>query len=526
VIARIGDIARERLLDDTSAAQIMASMVGWNGKPILIAGRKGAGKSSLGAWFVDRNFAYVSDQIAILADDGTVDGFPEPIRLPRSGLDHIGALTTLRETPTVPADETLLLQPDRTWLPVGAGARPGLIIFVEYGAKRSLEISAVQQNAAWLRLLELTATVAIPGDPAADRIADLVATTPCLELKYGSYEQLDGVLDFLARAIVAGDVERQELALFLSRFRVSPPLAPRRFPVQPPSPRRFSPKLTIGMATYDDYDGVYFSIQAIRLFHPEILDQVEFTVIDNHPDGAAGEPLKKLEDWIQNYRYLPYTEAQGTAVRDRLFAEAGGEFVLCMDSHVFIAPGALKRLFDYFDANPDSIDLLQGPLLSDDLKSISTHFAPGWRRGMYGTWAKEPVGLDPDAPPFDIPMQGLGLFACRGAAWPGFNPLFRGFGGEEGYIHEKFRQRGGRTLCLPFLRWVHRFSRPAGVPYRNKWEDRFRNYLIGFNELGLPTEELEAHTIEIMGEGPGKRTLAAVREELARLKLLWASDER
>jgi hypothetical protein len=145
---------------------------------------------------------------------------------------------------------------------------------------------------------------------------------------------------------------------------------------------------------------------------------------------------------------------------------------------------------------------------------------------MYGTWAKDPAGFDPDAPPFDIPMQGLGLFACRAAAWPGFNPLFRGFGGEEGYIHEKFRQRGGRTLCLPFLRWVHRFGRPAGVPYRNKWEDRFRNYLIGFDELGLPTEELEAHTIEMMGEGPGKRTLAEVREELARLKSLAANDER
>ena len=37
-----------------------------------------------------------------------------------------------------------------------------------------------------------------------------------------------------------------------------------------------SKKLTIGMATYDDYDGVYFSIQAIRMYHPEILKDIEF----------------------------------------------------------------------------------------------------------------------------------------------------------------------------------------------------------------------------------------------------------
>ena len=85
-------------------------------------------------------------------------------------------------------------------------------------------------------------------------------------------------------------------------------------------------------------------------------------------------------------------------------------------------------------------------------------------------------------------MQGMGLFACRKDAWPGFNPLFRGFGAEEGYIHEKVRQGGGRTLCLPFLRWMHRFNRPLGAPYPNIWEDRIRNYYIGWRELGLPTE--------------------------------------
>jgi hypothetical protein len=271
------------------------------------------------------------------------------------------------------------------------------------------------------------------------------------------------------------------------------------------------------MATYDDYDGVYFSVQALRMYHPEVLDEVEILVVDNHPDGPASAALKALENAAPNYRYVPSGETSGTAIRDRVFAEAGGDFVLCMDCHVFVVPGALHRLIDYFAANPESRDLVQGPLIGDDLKGLSTHFEPKWREGMYGTWARNPVGDDPDAQPFEIPMQGLGVFACRRAAWPGFNPLFRGFGGEEGYIHEKIRQAGGRTLCLPFLRWMHRFQRPLGVPYPNRWEDRFRNYLIGFHELGLPTEELEAHLIEKMGESAGATLIAAVRRELAEL---------
>jgi hypothetical protein len=277
---------------------------------------------------------------------------------------------------------------------------------------------------------------------------------------------------------------------------------------------RFSPQLTIGMATYDDYDGVYFSLQAMRLYHPEILDRVEFLVVDNHPDGVCAEPLKALANAIPNYRYLPFAADSGTAAsRNLIFAEGGGEFALCMDCHVFFVPGALARLLAYFDAHPDTADLFQGPLLADDLRTLMTHFDPVWRAGMFGVWAHDPAGDDPDAPPFEIPMQGLGVFACRRAAWLGFNPLFSGFGGEEGYIHEKYRQAGRRTLCLPFLRWVHRFQRPLGPPYRNTWEDRCRNYMIGLRELNLPTTEMEAHFATVLGADNAERIFAAIRKE-------------
>lgn len=117
---------------------------------------------------------------------------------------------------------------------------------------------------------------------------------------------------------------------------------------------------------------------------------------------------------------------------------------------------------------------------------------------MWGTWATDPRGADPEGEPFDIPTQGLGAFSCRREAWLGFNPLFSGFGGEEGYLHEKFRQAGHRTLCLPWLRWSHRFGRPKGVTYRNTGEDRLRNYLIGHAELGLDPMPVVEHFSEFL----------------------------
>jgi SAM-dependent methyltransferase len=279
-----------------------------------------------------------------------------------------------------------------------------------------------------------------------------------------------------------------------------------------PGPRKL---LAIGMATYDDYDGVYFSVQALRLYHPEIADETEILVIDNHPDGPASAALRGLEHWVKGYRYMPFDRLHGTAVRDLVFREANADFVLCMDCHVLFAPGSLNELLNYFRAHPDSNDLLQGPMVSDDLTTLATHFDPVWSAGMWGVWGFDERGRDPQSPPFKIAMHGLGVFACRRDAWPGLNPRLRGFGGEEGCLHEKFRRTGATTLCLPFLRWLHRFERPSGARYETTWEDRIRNYLILFDELDMDPSPVVQHFEELLGVEHARSITDAVRREVA-----------
>lgn len=256
-------------------------------------------------------------------------------------------------------------------------------------------------------------------------------------------------------------------------------------------------KLTIGMLVHDDYDGAYFTIQSIRMFNPEILKDIEFVIIDNNPASRAGQALAQLIKWIaEPIRYIPFTEYKSTALRTKIFEYAKTEYVICVDCHVMFTLKSLKQLIDFFDAGKDNNNLLQGPLLYDDLKSLSTHFNLVWRSHMWGVWGSDERGNNINNEPFEIPAMGLGVFACRKSAWLGFNPLFRGFGGEEGYIHEKYRKAGRKTLCLPFLRWIHRFSRPNGVPYPLRIEDKIRNYIIGFTELGLDTNQIKNHFVE------------------------------
>jgi hypothetical protein len=52
------------------------------------------------------------------------------------------------------------------------------------------------------------------------------------------------------------------------------------------------------MATFDDFDGVWFTIQAlrIRMFHAEVADQLAFVIVDNHPEGPVAPDLKQLDE--------------------------------------------------------------------------------------------------------------------------------------------------------------------------------------------------------------------------------------
>ena len=273
-----------------------------------------------------------------------------------------------------------------------------------------------------------------------------------------------------------------------------------------PTPTQERIELTIGMATYNDFDGVYFTLQALRLYQD--LEQTELLVIDNY----GCEATKNLvEGWL-NGRYIRATDAIGTAApRDLIFREARGNAVLCCDCHVLFPPGVIAQLKQYYREHPECLDLLQGPLLYDDGKLISTHFDPVWREQMWGTWGCDPRGWDRSGEPFEIPMQGLGVFSCLKRAWLGFHPAFRGFGGEEGYIHEKFRQAGRRCLCLPWLRWMHRFSRPSGVKYPLIVEDKLRNYVIGHAELGLDLAPMLRHFSAYL---PQDRVMAIAEQAL------------
>ncbi len=522
------EVVHSLILELETAVALHSASIAWQGKTVLIAGPSGCGKTSLTGWFAARDFEFLSDELLILlpGNGQSTVSCAQPL-LAKPGSDELVALLAGRGK-LIATGANTIIGLDHPSQPAKQPRQAGLIIFPNFVAGSRLEFASNSPAQTGMKLMQCNLNARNLADHGLRPLTAFARNVPALSLTYGDYRQLDGIADRLVKFIVESGIGVAGLRDFTAAFGQPRSAAAPEEPGKGPSataapktgipeatPRKEPKKVTIGMATFDDYDGVYFSLQAIRFYHPEVLDDVEFLVIDNHPDGPCAEALKALENAIPNYRYVPDDAVTGTAIRDRVFAEAGGEIVVCMDCHVLIAPGALQRLIGYCDAHPDSRDLLQGPLVYDDLKSISTHFKPDWRGGMYGSWCTTPAGVDADNIPFEITMQGLGLFVCRRTAWPGFNPEFRGFGGEEGYIHEKIRRRGGRVLCLPFLRWMHRFERPMGTPYSNRWEDRLRNYLIGFRELGWNTAPIVEHFKTVLGEDTAAQLILRLEQEIA-----------
>ena len=494
---------------------LRGAAVGWGDGAIFIAGPPACGKSSLAAWFIEKGFTLIGDdQVAVADGATTLAGYHGPLVFPAASVDHLAELVYVASAPMVRTPERIFVGLKESWQALEGSQRCGMMIFPRYEARSPGRVERVDAASAALRLKQLIWPGCTPAGDGTFWHVRMAQDVPAIALEFSHYDQIDGLLDRLARLAIDDRLSPAEFNRFISGIGQPPAALTRKYPVPERSTRQFERFMTIGMATYDDYDGVYFSLQAIRFYHPEILDDVEFLIIDNHPDGPCSKPLKDLEKHVDNLRYVPAVGVTGTAIRERVFSEASGEFVLCMDCHVLFAPGSLKKLVDYFRSVPFTNDLVQGPMIYDNLKRISTHWTEGWAGGMFGQWANDPAGDDQDNPPFAITFQGLGVFACRRSAWPGFNPLFRGFGGEEGYIHEKFRQAGGRVLCLPALRWLHRFGRPMGAHYPNRWEDRIRNYLIGFREIGWDVAEMQTHFRDLVGWQTANRVLLAARREL------------
>jgi hypothetical protein len=241
-----------------------------------------------------------------------------------------------------------------------------------------------------------------------------------------------------------------------------------------------SPSLTISMATFDDFDGVFFSVQSIRM-HQDLPEETEFLILDNNPDSAHGKQLKHFAKDVPGMRVVDVTDRKSSFVKYDAFKLAKGDIILGLDCHVLLQTGFIKAMMEYWSWNAKSKNMLTGPLIYDSLKATSEQINPVWRGHDFGIWGDNKEGMK-SGEPFEIPAQGMGCFSFVRANAPEINQGFRGFGGEEWYMAEKVRRNGGVVVCHPKMGWNHRFNWPIRT-FPLTIEDKLHNYYTGWLEI-------------------------------------------
>ena len=245
-------------------------------------------------------------------------------------------------------------------------------------------------------------------------------------------------------------------------------------------------KLTIGIYTHDDYDGVRYLIDSIRLNDPDILSDIEFSIIDNCPGTPNSDAIiEYLKTAVKNvaFSYNAFGRYSNHIWRFEAVELAKTPYVVVVESKLQFAPGALKALINFFDAGLDNGLIITGPRIKDDFSGVLTHFRYAWDGEFYGI-AEKDERADTQTEAFEIEGLLPGLFAVRKDSFfkiPKGPFAGNGIYGEDVVLSlTNFVVKNKRALCLPALKWSCRMVKASGSAIPDSVLNRFHNYSTAF----------------------------------------------
>lgn len=177
----------------------------WQGKGLLLPGTMGAGKTTLTAWLLGREFDYLTDELVFVPQESrTMQPFPRPLNLKRPSrplfkdqLDFenpdnqiLSADTTDLVSPTLLNPNTALSEPPLR-----------LIIFPNYQAGSEFELRQLSKAQAGLELMQCLINARnLPGHGFSE-VTRLAREVPAYKMTYANFAQIEPHIDPLLIAI-------------------------------------------------------------------------------------------------------------------------------------------------------------------------------------------------------------------------------------------------------------------------------------------------------------------------------------
>jgi hypothetical protein len=223
----------------------------------------------------------------------------------------------------------------------------------------------------------------------------------------------------------------------------------------PPQPRGImkDPWLTIVIAVRNEASNLWFTLQGLGF---QDLDGVEIVVANN-----GGAQQAEVESVTKGFgaparHILADSVASVNFPRSAGAEAAGGEWLLFLDAHVLLSPGAIGSLRDRArEGLYPPLSLVHIPLLRNNRTGAMGHYRLTLEQDFWGKWG--PPVRETDLP-YRIAATGNYAMLTRRQdfeAARGFNPRFAGYGGDEIYIQLKYWRLGGEVLLEPLVRGAH-----------------------------------------------------------------------
>lgn len=180
-----------------------------------------------------------------------------------------------------------------------------------------------------------------------------------------------------------------------------------------------SKKLTIGIVNENNYDALITTIQSIRLYHSEILSDIEFIVLDKDSDNSKEMEITVktlMENQIKGIpiRYIYEKQSKystGFFDKQQLIKYCETPYFLYCENGAIFSPGALSKLIQIFETNQDTgYGIIQGVELDISLQDYVTHTVFEWDDIEYGRPGKTDF-ISSEI--FAVPGARLNVFACR-----------------------------------------------------------------------------------------------------------------
>jgi coenzyme PQQ synthesis protein D (PqqD) len=198
----VATIFLERVLDHlirtcTSGILLHAAAVARDGQALILAGKTGAGKTTLATWLVCRSFDYLTDELLCLDTQAmSVNGFARPLHLKKPAralfagvIDRDGG-AALMQSP-----QGAHVSPARLGARVAHSACPRALVLPAYRAGARFDLQPLSKAQAASRLMGCLVNARERPQHGFEDVLGLVQAAPVFAMTYSHLEEAGAQLD-------------------------------------------------------------------------------------------------------------------------------------------------------------------------------------------------------------------------------------------------------------------------------------------------------------------------------------------